>query len=62
MPLELLNPTSGGGVGRLLIQSCDSGISAVSLAGLDWGLCKPVTMDTYLNNCSFYISKASLDV
>lgn len=44
MPLELLNPTSAG-VGRLSIQSCDSGESAVSLAGPDRGFFRPVTMD-----------------
>lgn len=49
-------------VGRLSIQSCDSGESAVGLAGLDWGFCRPVTMDTYLKNCGFCISEASLAV
>lgn len=44
------------------IQSYDSRMSAINLADLDWGFCKPVTMDTYLNNYSFCISKASLDV
>lgn len=49
-------------VRRLNIQSCDSGESALSLAGLDWGFCRPVTMDTHLKNCGFCISEASLAI
>lgn len=32
------------------------------LAGLHWGMCRPVAMDTHVENCSFCISQASLDV
>lgn len=49
-------------VGRLSIQNGDYGESAVSLAGLDWGFCRPVTMDMYLKNYCFCISKASFAV
>lgn len=62
MSLKLLNPASGAGWGGRCIPGCDERLSAVNLAGLDWGFCRPVTMDTYLNNCSFCVSKASLDV
>lgn len=62
MFLKLLNFVFGAGWGGRCILGCDERLFVVNFVGFDWGFCRLVIMDIYLNNCSFCVLKVSFDV
>jgi hypothetical protein len=55
----LFDPASWGM--ECCAQSCEYGMFAINLSGLDWGFSQLVIMGTCLNNFKFCIAKAFFD-